>query len=77
MDVPGVPDSIRREAYLAMLASLGLNPHDLRRLEFCVDGVHAEVFARTPTGGLKIDTHPDRSEDAIATHVLFIPIKDE
>lgn len=69
--LPGVPESITRKAYLALIESLGLETKDLRSLEFKHNAIYAEVIAR--------DEHGDRYAvgDEIATHRVCVKVVDE
>ena len=68
--ITGVPESLTREQYTALIESVGFDVKDLRRLEFRVDGVYAEVFERTDRG-IRLDTQKD---EAIVNRV-FIPVR--
>jgi hypothetical protein len=70
--IDGVPESITRADYLALIESVGLDVKDLRSLEFRMDGIYAEVRARGADGKLVIDV----GRDEMATHRIYIPVKD-
>lgn len=76
MDVPGVPETIPRAAFLALVRSLGLDPELLHRLEFSVTGVYAEVFALDLDGRRYRDLRPGH-EDEAAMHRITIKIVEE
>jgi hypothetical protein len=69
--IDGVPESITRAEYLALIESVGLDVKDLRSLEFRTDGIYAEVRARDTDRKLVID-----SRNEMATHRIYIPVKD-
>ena len=67
-----VPERISREAYVALIESLGLAVKDLRSLEFRMDGVYAEVYA-TGDDGRRI-VAPNANE--LVRHRVYIPVVD-
>lgn len=71
--VTGVPTSITRTQYTALLDSLGLDPHQLKHLEFGYRSIEATVFALNPDGKRYED--PINSNSS-ATHRISIPIAD-
>jgi hypothetical protein len=73
MDVPGVPESITRAEYLALMASVGFSDLDhLRSLEFRADGVYAEVIAQDEAGRSLVD----HAANDVAVHKVYVPVKD-
>lgn len=73
MNIPGVPESITRAQYLALLEPLGLNLNDLTHLEFGINAIVAEVKARNAEGK-HYDSPTERN--ALARHTIVIPVKD-
>jgi hypothetical protein len=69
MVLEGVPASISHEDYLGLMRAVGLDPKNLRHLEFQRDGIYAEVVARNPEGHLLLD-----DDNELATHKVFIPV---
>ena len=67
-----IPDAISREAYMEVIRLLGLDPHDLRSLEFRMDGIYAEVRATSEDGRPVLDLMANES----VVHRVFIPVKD-
>lgn len=72
MDIPGIPESITRKAYMEMVESWGFKLEDLKALRLAHDGVYAEVFARDPDGKRRI---VEREEYAM--HDVFVPVVDD
>jgi hypothetical protein len=70
--IDGVPESITRERYASLIAAVGFNVTDLRRLEFRLDGVYADVYDRDDKGHLRID---EQRNEAIVNRV-YIPVMD-
>lgn len=70
--ITAVPAFLTRKQYVDLMASVGFEPNDLRRLEFCMDGIYAEVIDRDERGSIIID----RERDEIAVNRVFIPIRD-
>jgi hypothetical protein len=65
----GVPSSISHEDFLGLVRSIGLDPKNLRSLEFRNPGIYAEVFARNSEGHLIVG-----DDNEIVTHKVFIPV---
>ena len=72
MDIPGVPESMTRAQYTALIAAAGLSADNLVSLEFRPDGIHAEVFARDADGKDLVDT----AKNEMMTHSIYIPVRD-
>lgn len=70
MNIPGVPESITRTEYLALIEATGIDPKDVRKLEFRADGIYAEVHARSGNGSMMIAS----ATDEIVIHRVFIPV---
>jgi hypothetical protein len=73
LTIPGVPESITRAQYLALLEPLGLNLYDLVHLEFGVNGIVAEVKARNAEGKHYVSP---TERNTLARHSIVIPVKD-
>ncbi|WP_102508094.1 hypothetical protein [Sanguibacter massiliensis] len=71
--IPGVPEFLTREQYLAPLRAIGFDPADIREIRYAHDGVHALVIARDEHGRKRLD--PNGS--GYYKHRVFIPIRDE
>ena len=69
--IEGVPESISRQQYLAMIEAVGFNVKKLRTLEFRADGVYATIKASGPDGRDVLE----RNE--IAEHKVYVPVVDE
>lgn len=72
MVLEGVPSSISHEDYLGLMRSIGLDPKNLRSLEFHSRGIYAEVIARTSKGHLIVGNNNEDNE--LVTHKVFIPV---
>ena len=72
--IANVPESITREAYLALIAGAGFDIDYTRSLEFRSEGIYATVSDINGEGREHIVSQPDGDE--IATNRVFIPIKD-
>jgi hypothetical protein len=70
-EIPGVPESITRDAYIAMFKSIGLAPWDLTELSFRADGVYATVFARDEHGNKTLD----EGAEGFHKHSIYIPVE--
>lgn len=70
MNLPGVPESITRTEYLSLIEATGLDLKDVRKLEFRVHGIYAEVFVRNANGRMQIDDVTDEP----FVHRVFIPV---
>ncbi|ERI39188.1 hypothetical protein M707_02745 [Arthrobacter sp. AK-YN10] len=71
--IPSVPESITRDAYVALFTSLGIDAMNTKELSFRPDGVYATVFERTENGALVID----EIEGCAVKNVVYIPVEDE
>lgn len=76
MNIPGIPESIPRKEYVAILEPLGLNLNDLVELHFRYAAVEAEVWALNAEGKRFLTTDDDGNE-VVAKHHIIIPIKDD
>ena len=68
--IPGVPQSITREQYLALISAVGLDVRKCRTLEFRTDGIYAEVLDRDENNATRID----RTRDEAIIHRVYIPV---
>jgi hypothetical protein len=73
LTIPGVPQSITRADYIALIESLGLKPNNLVELELSHRSIRAVVFARDADGKMYLDGF-ERNE--VAKHTITIPIVD-
>lgn len=71
--IPGVPEFLTREQYLAPLRAIGFDPADIREIRYAHDGVHALLLARDEHGRKRLDP----STSSYYKHRVFIPIRDE
>ena len=70
-EIPGVPESITRAAYISLFESVGIAPNRTIELNFRPNGIYATVFVLDDKGGKMLDG------DGIAKHSIFIPVEDE
>ena len=75
--IQGVPDSISRADYNAMIERCGFEPLDLRSLSFEPDGIRAVVFDRHPESEGRYFANMTTGEGGYAKHDVFIPVYDE
>lgn len=68
--IPGVPESITREQYIALHDAAGIDPRQTLELSFKADGIHATVFALNFDGKRAYDPNV-----GFAKHTIFIPVK--
>ena len=73
LTIDGIPESISRADYVALIASLGLDPLRLTHLELRMNGVYAEVKAKNAEGRDFLDPF---NKQSIAKHRVFIPVED-
>jgi hypothetical protein len=71
--ISGVPETIKRADYLAMIERLGLDYHHLVSLEFGRKAIYAEVFALNAEGKRYEDP---LARNALAKHRIVIPVED-
>lgn len=71
--ITGVPESLTRAQYLSLFESLGFDVKSLRRLDFRVNSVYAEVMEHDDDGHLVLD----RAHDEVAVTRMYIPIVDK
>lgn len=76
MTIPAVPESITRADYLRLVESVGLDPKQVRSLEFRVDGIYAVVKAKNPATGKEILDYSPVGGDELAVHRIYIPVVD-
>jgi len=69
--IPGVMESITREAYVSLIHAVGLDPHLLAELSFHADGIKATVFAIDESGAKAIDP----VEGVAVKHAIYIPVE--
>jgi len=69
--IPGVVNAITREAYVALIHAIGLDPHLLSDLSFHADGIKATVFAIDESGAKVIDL----VEGVTVMHSIYIPVE--
>jgi hypothetical protein len=67
-----VPESITHEAYKALVAGAGFEVRRVRKLEFRMDGIYAEVYDCDPEGRIQI--HKDADDAAV--NRVWIPVRD-
>lgn len=72
LEIPGIPESITRKAYMEMIESWGFKLEDLKALRLAYDGVHAVVYARGPDGKGRVV-----QGDEYAMHDVFVPVVDD
>jgi hypothetical protein len=70
--IPGVPESISRDDYIALFASVGIEAKNTTELSFRADGIYATVFERDESGSLVIDT----AGDCVVKNTVYIPVED-
>lgn len=68
--VPGVPETITREAYLSLVAATGMGPNNLVSLRFTTNGIYALAFVRDADGNMV------RDGNQAAKHRIFIRVVD-
>jgi hypothetical protein len=70
MNLPGVPDEIKRDQVLSWIRTLGLNPEDISGdgLSISWDAIRCVVMARDSDGEVYVDG------DKIATHTVSIKL---
>ena len=68
--IPGVPESISREAYKSLFEAVGIDPMQTKELSFRADGIHATVFALNNDGTRAYDPADGRPK-----HLIYIPVK--
>lgn len=69
--IEGVPESISRADYGRLIESVGLDPDQLRSLEFKPDGVYAEVVDVDAKGHVRFQG------DEVVVNKVFVPVLDE
>jgi hypothetical protein len=74
--IAGVPESLTRAQYLSLIESVGFDIKHLRSLEYKYDGIYAEVFDVNEAGNHYTVLGAGTEED-IAMHRVFIPVRDE
>jgi len=71
-EIPGVPESITREAYIGLFEAAGIKPEQTLQLSFKSDGIYAEVFALDADGKRILDP----MVEGFAKHSIYIPVED-
>lgn len=71
-EIPGVPESITREAYIKLFEAAGIEPRQTLELSFKADGIYATVFALNADGKRVVDPQVD----GFAKHEIYIPVED-
>lgn len=66
------PETITREAYVALAVSAGFKTKDLISLEFRSDGIYAEVKAYDGDGKLLVD----HAKHEVVTHRVYVRVQD-
>lgn len=69
--IPGVPESITREAYISLIAATGIDPAAITELVFKADGIVATVFYIND-GGAKV---ADKIGETFLKHTVYIPVE--
>lgn len=72
MQIDGIPNTITRAKYVALIEELGLHTRHLVSLEFGLDVIRAVICATDENGREIIDT----SKNEIAKHTITIPVID-
>jgi hypothetical protein len=72
-NIPGVPETISRKDYQALMESLGLELKNLVMLEFRRDGVYATLNAPDADGRLRTDPKTGTAN----RHHIYIPVVDD
>lgn len=68
--IPGVPESITRDAYRKLFDAVGIDPRNTIELMFCTDGIYATTFALNEDGHRVIDPINGPMNNAI-----YIPVE--
>jgi hypothetical protein len=71
--IPGVPESITRDAYIQLFEAAGIDPRQTRELSFKADGIHATVFAVDDEGKRILDP----GVEGYVKHTIYIPVVEE
>jgi hypothetical protein len=71
--IEAVPESLTREQYVSLIRSVGFETKYVRKLEFRMDGIYAEVYDHHEDGAIRI--HKDADDAVINT--VWIPVADE
>ena len=69
--IPGVPESITRDAYIELFKAAGLQPWNTKTLTFRADGIYAEIFARDENDVKIVDPI-----EGMVKHTIYIPVED-
>lgn len=72
--IQGVPESITRQRYIDLIASIGLDARELYSLRFESDHIFAVVKARNANGQQYFD---DGAANEVAKHHISIPVVDK
>jgi hypothetical protein len=68
--ISGVPESITREDYSALVGATGLDPRQITELSFRPDGIYAEVFYVSESGAKEADP----VAKTFLKHSVYIPV---
>jgi len=71
--IPGVPESITRDAYTSLIAATGIDPHAITELSFRANGIYATVFYINERGAKEAD----QIGETFLKHTVYIPVEDE
>jgi len=69
--IPGVPESITREAYTSLIEATGIDPHAITELSFRADGIYATVFYINEYGAKEAD----KIGETFLKHNVYIPVE--
>lgn len=70
--IPGVPESITREAYTSLIEATGIDPCAITELSFRADGIYATVFYINALGAKEAD----KIGETFLKHNIYIPVED-
>lgn len=73
--IEGVPDSIDRADYCALLAAYGFDPSCVQEIRFAHDGIHALVFEKDDQGHKILCDGRNGQAPGYRKHRIFVPIK--
>lgn len=66
-----VPQCISRDRYVELIRALGLDPTNVKRVEFRTDGVYVEVMYRNERGAQQLDEYAND----VVHHRVYIPVE--
>ena len=70
--IPGVPESITRDAYIKLFEAAGIDPCNTTELSFKADGIYATVFYINKQGAREADV----LGESFLKHTIYIPVED-